>query len=59
MKRFGGDTGVVGRIARLNSRNVEIIGVVQPAPFFPSRFDALLIEGEPPRIEWIRDAFGE
>ena len=23
------------------------------------RFDALLIEGDPPRIEWIRDAFGE
>jgi putative endonuclease len=23
------------------------------------RFDALLIEGNPPRIEWIRDAFGE
>ena len=23
------------------------------------RFDALLIEGEPPRIEWVRDAFGE
>ena len=23
------------------------------------RFDALLIQGEPPRIEWIRDAFGE
>ena len=23
------------------------------------RFDALLIEGEPPRIEWIRNAFGE
>ena len=22
------------------------------------RFDALLIEGDPPRIEWIRDAFG-
>ena len=22
------------------------------------RFDALLIEGEPPRIEWLRDAFG-
>jgi putative ABC transport system permease protein len=42
MKRFGGDPGVVGRIARLNSRDVEIIGVVQPAPFFPSRFDALL-----------------
>jgi putative endonuclease len=25
----------------------------------PCRFDALLIEGDPPRIEWIRDAFGE
>lgn len=23
------------------------------------RFDALLIQGEPPKIEWIRDAFGE
>jgi putative endonuclease len=23
------------------------------------RFDALLIQGEPPRIEWIRNAFGE
>ena len=22
------------------------------------RFDALLIEGEPPRIEWLRNAFG-
>jgi putative endonuclease len=22
------------------------------------RFDALLLEGSPPRIEWIRDAFG-
>ena len=23
------------------------------------RFDALLIEGDPPRIQWIRNAFGE
>ena len=23
------------------------------------RFDALLIEGDPPRIEWVRNAFGE
>jgi len=23
------------------------------------RFDALLIQGDPPQIEWIRDAFGE
>lgn len=25
----------------------------------PCRFDALLIEGDPPRIEWLRNAFGE
>jgi putative endonuclease len=25
----------------------------------PCRFDALLIRGEPARIEWIRNAFGE
>ena len=25
----------------------------------PCRFDALLIEGDPPRIDWLRDAFGE
>ena len=25
----------------------------------PARFDAILISGEPPRIEWIRGAFSE
>lgn len=25
----------------------------------PCRFDAVLLRGEPPRIEWLRDAFGE
>jgi putative endonuclease len=25
----------------------------------PCRFDAVFIRGEPPRIEWIRNAFGE
>jgi putative endonuclease len=25
----------------------------------PCRFDVVLIRGEPPRIEWIRNAFGE
>ena len=42
MKRFAGDSGVLGRVVRLNSQDVEIIGVVQPAPFFPSRLDVLL-----------------
>lgn len=27
------------------------------APVPPCRFDAVLIEGEPPRIEWLRNAF--
>lgn len=25
----------------------------------PCRFDAVLIRGEPPRVDWIRNAFGE
>lgn len=25
----------------------------------PCRFDAVLIRGEPPRLEWIKNAFGE
>jgi len=42
MKRFGGDRGVVGRTVRLGGKPVTIIGVVQPAPYFPVRMDAIL-----------------
>jgi putative ABC transport system permease protein len=42
MKRFGGDSGVVGRKVRLGGKPVTIVGVVQPAPYFPERMDALL-----------------
>jgi putative ABC transport system permease protein len=42
MKRFGGDRNVVGKIVKLDGRPVEIIGVVQPAPSFPNRMDAIL-----------------
>ncbi|HUF26429.1 MAG TPA: ABC transporter permease [Gemmatimonadaceae bacterium] len=42
MRRFGGDTGVVGRQLRLDNESVTVIGVLQPAPFFPGRLDALL-----------------
>src|SRR5918997_1666293 len=42
MKRFGGDRGVVGRKVRLGGKPVTIVGVVQPAPYFPNRMDALL-----------------
>jgi putative ABC transport system permease protein len=42
MKRFGGDSGIVGRQLTLDKRSVTVIGVLQPAPFFPDRIDALL-----------------
>ena len=42
MKRYGGDSGIVGRQVRLDGGSVTVIGVLQPAPFFPNRVDALL-----------------
>ncbi|NUQ13384.1 MAG: ABC transporter permease, partial [Gemmatimonadaceae bacterium] len=41
-RRFGGDSGIVGRMVRIDGRNVEVVGVIQPAPTFPNRMDALL-----------------
>ncbi|MFN0181552.1 MAG: ADOP family duplicated permease [Gemmatimonadales bacterium] len=41
MKRFGGDPGIVGKQVRLESASVTVIGVVEPAPWFPDRVDAL------------------
>ena len=42
MNRFGGDPTVVGRVVKVDGRPVEIVGVVQPAPYFPNRMDALM-----------------
>ena len=42
MKRFGGDSGIVGEQLKLDGRSATIIGVLQPAPFFPGRADALM-----------------
>src|SRR5687767_894954 len=41
-KRFHGDTGVIGRKIRVDGKPVTIVGVVQPAPYFPERMDALM-----------------
>lgn len=41
-RRFGGDPGVVGTTVKLDGRPVQIIGVVQSAPSFPGRIDALM-----------------
>jgi predicted permease len=41
-RRFGGDSGIVGQQVRLDGAAVTVIGVVEPAPWFPDRVDALL-----------------
>ena len=40
MRRFGGDSSVVGRTVRLDATPVTVIGVLQPAPYFPDPVDA-------------------
>ncbi len=42
INRFAGDSGIVGQTVRLNGQAVTVIGVVQPAPSFPTRMDALM-----------------
>jgi predicted permease len=41
-KRFGGDPAVVGRTLRVGGKAVTVVGVLQPAPYFPARIDALM-----------------
>ena len=40
--RFGGDSSIVGKQLRVGNQAVTVIGVVQPAPYFPGRMDALM-----------------
>ncbi|MEO8451704.1 MAG: ABC transporter permease [Gemmatimonadota bacterium] len=41
LKRFGGDSAIVGKTVRLSGKAVTVVGVLQPAPYFPGRIDAL------------------
>jgi predicted permease len=41
MSHFGGDSAVVGKQVRLDGKPLTVIGVVQPAPWFPDRVQAL------------------
>jgi putative ABC transport system permease protein len=41
-RRFGGDPGIIGKQVRLDGTSVTVIGVLQPAPSFPDRIDALM-----------------
>ncbi|HUH11792.1 MAG TPA: ABC transporter permease [Longimicrobiales bacterium] len=38
-RMFAGDPGVLGRVVRMNSRSVTIVGVLEPAPPFPGETD--------------------
>ena len=42
IRRYGGDSSIVGKRLRVDGMPVMVIGVMQPAPFFPNRVDALL-----------------
>lgn len=41
-KRFGGDPAVVGRTLRVGGHAVTVVGVLQPAPYYPAHIDALM-----------------
>ncbi len=40
LRRFGGDSTIIGRQVQMDDKSVTVIGVVQPAPHFPARVDA-------------------
>lgn len=42
LSHFAGDSSVVGKMLRIGGRQVEVIAVLQPAPFFPGRIEALM-----------------
>jgi predicted permease len=42
VRRFGGDSTVIGKQLRLDGASVTVIGIVQAAPFFPGHVDALM-----------------
>ncbi len=42
LAHFSGDSSIVGKTMRIGNRQVAVIGVLQPAPFFPGRIDALM-----------------
>ena len=41
-RRFGADSGIIGKQLRLDSQMATVIGVLEPAPYFPDRVDVFL-----------------
>ena len=42
LNHFGGDSAIVGKVLRVGGRTAEVVGILQPAPFFPQKIDALM-----------------
>ncbi|HJU65135.1 MAG TPA: ABC transporter permease, partial [Gemmatimonadaceae bacterium] len=42
LQRFAGDPAIIGKPVRVDGKAVTVVGVVEPAPYFPNRMDALL-----------------
>jgi predicted permease len=41
-QRFGGDRAILGKQLRVGGKAVEVVGVLQPAPYFPAKIDVLM-----------------
>ncbi len=41
-KTFGGDPSIVGKTLRVGGKVATVVGVLQPAPYFPAKIDALM-----------------
>jgi predicted permease len=39
---FGGDSGIVGKALHVNGKAVPVVGILQAAPAFPQKMDALM-----------------
>ncbi len=42
MSKFGGDSAIVGKQLRVSGKAVTVVGVLQAAPYFPARIDAIM-----------------
>ncbi len=41
-QHFGGDSSIIGKTLTIGAKPVLVVGVLQPAPYFPARIDALM-----------------
>jgi predicted permease len=42
LNHFGGDKAVIGKFLKIGGGTAEVVGVLQSAPFFPQKIDALM-----------------